>query len=43
LNSGFGSSLEGGLSSSLVEENGKKYGINEYAKRSKRTLFQIFK
>lgn len=26
-----------------MEPNGQKYGINEYKKRSKRTLFQIFR
>ena len=31
------------MSSAAVEENGRKYGINEYKKRNKRTLAQIFK
>lgn len=39
----FKSNPETGLSSADVEGNRSKYGVNEYKKRKKRTLFQIFK
>lgn len=31
------------MSSAQAEENGRKYGVNEYTKRTTRTLCEIFK
>ena len=39
----FRSNVEAGLSPAEVTANGQKYGVNEYKKRKKRTLLQIFK
>lgn len=39
----FNSNPDTGLSSANVEANAQKFGVNEYKKRKKRTLCQIFK
>ena len=39
----FGSSVENGLPSSQVQTNGQNFGINEYKKRQRKSLFHIFK
>ena len=38
----FGSSLESGLTSAQVKINAEKYGVNEYRKRRKISLYEIF-
>ena len=42
FNPAFGSSLERGLTSDQVRINGEKYGVNEYKKRRKISLYEIF-